>query len=103
MRILRDRYGTEWQVWCVKPDLRGYLERRNGDRRRFQNPNYTGEERRTREDRRHGGSIMDGWLCFQSHTEKRRLLPVPPDWESCPEDRLARLLRVATPVQRHSA
>lgn len=27
--------------------------------------------------------LNDGWLCFESPTEKRRLAPIPPDWETC--------------------
>lgn len=44
--------------------------------------------------------LLGGWLCFESATEKRRLLPIPRDWETAPEERLARLCRMATPVRR---
>lgn len=30
-----------------------------------------------------------GWLCFMSDQEKRRLNPVPEDWERCPDESLA--------------
>ena len=82
------------------PDPRAYLERRRTDRRQLDDPGYTGEERRTGADRRRGGSILDGWLVFESETEKRRFMPVPEDWETYPDDRLLLLLRVATPVPR---
>jgi hypothetical protein len=29
--------------------------------------------------------LSDGWLCFESATEKRRLSPIPPEWEMCDE------------------
>ncbi len=35
--------------------------------------------------------LLGGWLCFESATEKRRLLPIPPDWKTAPEDRLGLL------------
>ena len=79
MRILRDPTGRQWNVWRVIPDPSGYIDRRREDRCRFQDPAYAGEERRQRANRRGGGSIMDGWLVFQSGAEKRRLVPVPAD------------------------
>lgn len=98
MRTLRDRDGREWQVWHVVPDPNGYVDRRRGERRRFADPAYVGEERRTGPDRRSGGSILDGWLCFQCGSEKRRLLSVPPGWERLPEERLQLMLRLSVPV-----
>jgi hypothetical protein len=46
--------------------------------------------------------LLGGWLCFESVTEKRRLLPIPPDWKTAPEERLKLLCRVATPVRKTS-
>jgi hypothetical protein len=46
--------------------------------------------------------LLGGWLCFESATEKRRLLPIPPDWQTAPEERLRLLCRVATPVRKAS-
>ena len=44
--------------------------------------------------------LLGGWLCFESATEKRRLLPIPRNWESASEERLNLLCRVATPVRK---
>ena len=99
MRILRDPDGVEWQVWSVAPDPRGHLERRRVERRRGPDPSYSGEERRTSEDRRRGGSLQAGWLVFQSEREKRRLMPAPGDWEQCDEERLRLMLRAARPAR----
>ena len=54
--------GVQWTVWSVTPqDMSVALKRLTG----------SGEDRRT------------PWLAFQSSTgSKRRLTPVPPDWES---------------------
>lgn len=102
MRILRDPDGVEWQVWRVAPDARAHLERRRGERRRGPDPSYRGEERRRDADRRSGGSLQDGWLVFQCEAEKRRLMPAPPDWEQCDQNRLTLMLRAARPARTTS-
>jgi hypothetical protein len=35
------------------------------------------------------------WLSLISYVEKRRIAPVPPDWETWPEDQLAAAVRTA--------
>jgi len=42
--------------------------------------------------------FSDGWLCFESEGEKRRLAPVPPGWEEAGPDRLATWLQAAKRV-----
>lgn len=37
-----------------------------------------------------------GWLTFESEREKRRVAPVPEDWERMPVEQLRLLLRTAT-------
>jgi hypothetical protein len=39
----------------------------------------------------------EGWLTFESAGEKRRLAPVPAEWESLPPERLTLLCRMAQP------
>jgi hypothetical protein len=39
-----------------------------------------------------------GWLCFEHEDERRRLAPIPKNWEELPEPYLAGLWAVATPV-----
>jgi hypothetical protein len=41
-----------------------------------------------------------GWLCFESATEKRRLGPIPAEWQTVTEDALRRLRDAAQPVQQ---
>ena len=39
-----------------------------------------------------------GWLCFEQPDERRRLSPIPKDWQELPETELARLWERAKPV-----
>ena len=65
-----DTAGVEWQVWDVRPEGTHLALTPNRE-------------------------LQNGWLVFQSPTEKRRLCPIPDDWEICPEERLYLLSRVA--------
>ena len=42
--------------------------------------------------------LSHGWLAFQSHDERRRLVPIPAGWETLADDGLAALLERAEPV-----
>src|SRR5688572_5588238 len=106
-RLFEDSRGTDWQVWDIVPQLE---ERRIGaqserrvdikvipfaDRRRM--------SRRIANTRRAllRGSYAQGWLCFESRREKRRLSPIPDDWTTCDDATLESYLhegqRVANP------
>ena len=97
MRVFVDRDGTEWQVWKVVPQLRFFVERRCSDRRTSLAAPRTGVENRRGWDRRQG-DILQGWLCFGCKSERRRLYPIPPGWETCSDERLDLLRRVARRV-----
>jgi hypothetical protein len=74
MRHFRDKAGVEWQV---------FLTARGSDavsREHFLPEAY-----------------REGWLVFESSQEKRRLAPVPPNWESLPNEALAALCDKASP------
>ena len=46
---------------------------------------------------------QNGWLCFESATEKRRLGPIPADWQTVSDEALRRFRDAAQPVtQRRS-
>ena len=74
-----DRQGQGWQVWRVVP-ASSVLSRSA----------WMEDEYR------------DGWLCFESLStgERRRLAPVPDDWDRLPPERLQLLCRVARPARR---
>ena len=46
--------------------------------------------------------FQQGWLCFESATEKRRLGPIPREWETASDDELRRLRDAAQPVQQRT-
>lgn len=73
-RAFIDRSGVEWLVWHVRPGQ------------------HTGR----------GGSLPDelaaGWLCLESTAGKRRFYPVPPDWETIPDDKFEILLHASIAV-----
>jgi hypothetical protein len=103
-RVFRDARGTEWQTWDVVPRLE---ERRVNDRRsRVADPMQN--DRRARLDRRilsgHrsvvASNMAGGWLCFAAEQEKRRLSPIPDDWQRCPKAQLEEYCTAATPARR---
>ena len=67
LREFEDQAGRRWAVWETLPATTAGLS-----------PEYHG-----------------GWLTFDDGTERRRLRPVPPNWEALPVERLTMLLRVA--------
>jgi len=103
-RIFRDSAGTEWQTWDVVPRL---AERRVGDRRVTVSAAPRVERRRISDRRVRMGrrpmlssGLDSGWLCFEASVEKRRLTPIPVDWERCPTARLEEYCRAARPAAR---
>lgn len=103
-RIFRDSHGTEWQTFDVLPRLG---ERRVCERR-SRVPSPVSVDRRSREDRRvftgHrqvlSSGLDTGWLCFEAAHEKRRLAPIPSDWQRCADDRLEEYCEQARPARR---
>jgi len=77
MRQIRDDAGVEWMVYEVNPAAGAW---------------------RSVESLPEG--YRNGWLCFESPTEKRRLTPLPSGWEELPIDQLAGLLGSAALVLR---
>ena len=63
--------GTNWMVYDVRPATASLLA-----------PAY-----------------VEGWLCFESGSERRRLMPIPADWEMRTDHELAELCKMASPVR----
>jgi hypothetical protein len=105
-RTFLDNTGKRWEVWLVTPAA---AERRKVDRRVAQadsNVELTFDRRRTPERRRGpfrrsvsvASEFSNGWLCFESEGEKRRLAPVPDGWAEAGPDRMSTWLQTAKRV-----
>jgi hypothetical protein len=65
LRGFTDVGGTEWRVWPVLPSpLDAQQDAVESLRMSLSGTPYA-----------------NGWLCFESATEKRRLAPIPEGWE----------------------
>jgi len=103
-RTFLDSTGKRWEVWLVTPAA---AERRKADRRASPSDGerYAGnlDRRKTPERRRSpflrsvavASEFSQGWLCFESEGEKRRLAPVPEGWHEAGPDRLSTWLQGA--------
>ncbi|HEX5872247.1 MAG TPA: hypothetical protein VFY65_17585 [Longimicrobium sp.] len=77
LRNFTDSQGHTWRVWNVVPQ---YAMDRDEDR---MTPGLQG-----------------GWLCFENSGEKRRLSPIPADWENAASEALEQYCRQASAVQQ---
>ena len=99
-RAFTDSSGQTWDVWTVLPER---VERR---RRTPPNAGRVAERRRHREYRvPMADEWSNGWLCFQTVTEKRRLSSYPENWASLADSELEQLCHraVAGPPPRRLA
>ncbi len=79
VREFTDSWGTEWRVWDVTPEV--------------MHPITRSEEFMK--------NLQDGWLAFESKTEKRRIAsPYPTDWVKFSLKELEELCNKAVPVVR---
>ena len=108
-RTFVDDVGIPWQVWEVRPQ---WADRRTGiDRRQRSLDDETVDppvlEHRRGVDRRKAenngprrvklaNGFSSGWLIFESGAERRRLSPIPADWENAPPEQLSELCSRAT-------
>ncbi|HZE08666.1 MAG TPA: hypothetical protein VE110_07890 [Gemmatimonadaceae bacterium] len=104
-RQFKDRLGRLWDVWQVHPAA---AERRYSQRRVKEEPVADSAERRSGLDRRLESISRNpvapefsyGWLCFETKGEKRRLAPVPEDWDRADDETIEQWCCVAKPVVR---
>jgi hypothetical protein len=83
LREFRDTKGVEWLVWDVYPSAA------SGDQR-ISDPGAAFPHR----------ELADGWLCFESGSEKRRVAPIPKGWEEFSAEQLEGLCRSAGYISR---
>jgi hypothetical protein len=77
-RLFDDVRGVRWDVWAVYPEVRASQLSALP------------------------GTFQTGWLVFESTGEKRRLSPIPSDWQSLPADELERLCERADIAPRRT-
>lgn len=80
LRGFTDSTGVEWRVWEVFPMNAGQTFSKTSRQSLISTP------------------FADGWLCFESPIEKRRLAPIPAGWEFNDLTSLEELCRLAAPV-----
>src|SRR5688572_31481747 len=86
-RSFTDESGRKWDAWTVVPT--------KIERRQVSTP-VPLERREVAEPRvRLGGAMADGWLCFETANEKRRLAPFPASWERMTDGELCTLCQTA--------
>ena len=73
LREFTDKKGVEWLVWDVYPT--------SGEGERYPDPASVFPHR----------EFADGWLCFESKWEKRRVTPVPLGWNDWSDEQLGDL------------
>ena len=114
-RTFVDDAGVPWDVWEVRPEWTD--RRQGGDRRRMSAHDHTDppvlELRRGTDRRKNDGNGMrrvklangfsGGWLTFESGADRRRLSPIPPDWETAPDELLCDLCARATAPRARSS
>jgi hypothetical protein len=75
-RLFEDTQGVTWDVWAVYP------------------------EGRQSQVSALPGTFQSGWLVFESAGEKRRLSPIPSDWQSVGQGELEQLCSRAETAPR---
>jgi hypothetical protein len=78
VRDFVDGSGVSWKVWPVTPDA---LQ-----------PKTAAED--------YLGDYSEGWLCFESASERRRLAAYPRTWERLSDEELCTLLAAAELVPK---
>lgn len=101
LRAFTDSNGQQWEAYDVVPRSE---ERRRYDRRSGEVKVEVTDERRDTDRRVTVGrsehiTAKAGWLCFESHDERRRLTPIPDDWTRCDEAKLEAYCREARPAR----
>lgn len=80
-RTFVDPDGVEWKVWEVHPS--------------------SVHDAASKLSARVAPELEQGWLCFESaRGEKRRLAPIPPEWNRYSFSRMIALWRQATTAQK---
>lgn len=79
LREFTDKNGTHWRVWDINPVLHA---------------------RPAKPGKRPSARVPKGWLCFEGGNERRRLIPIPEEWQECDDATLESLCLSAEVVPR---
>lgn len=94
-REFQDSDGSIWNVWDVVPThMNDMFENARSDTQ-----SGVAREAHATVDQ----ALARGWLCFQRGEQKRRLAPIPNQWDTLPEQTLQELLSAAVRVQRSNS
>lgn len=105
-RTFVDSTGREWTAFDVVPRSE---ERRQLDRRMMARLSdlFDFDDRRDHDRRVTVGGrsplasgVSEGWLCFERGVDRRRLMPIPDDWQQCTDKELEAYCQSARPVHR---
>jgi hypothetical protein len=103
LRTFVDSMLREWSAFDVIPrdNERRQRERRSAD------DSESFDDRRDADRRLTIGGqatlasqASEGWLCFERGIDRRRLTPIPNDWEHCTDQQLEAYCSKAKPVHR---
>ena len=103
-RTFLDSSGREWAAFDVVPRAE---ERRRFERREMSHLADATDDRRDHDRRVTVGGrsslasgVNSGWLCFERGVDRRRLAPIPDNWQRCSDRELEDYCRSARPVHR---
>jgi len=110
LRRFTDQNGIEWDVWEVIPPM---ADRRRAERRvlpdRRERRRAAGDRRTTTRRHRASGNYVrvsrgfeNGWLCFSSGPQIRRLAPIPSEWNTADAEQLELWAGAASPAWKCS-
>lgn len=103
-REYRDEQDVVWQVWDIHPLEVARRLRTHGPESTSTGADVTGlpnaSPPRTRTAL--SGELAEGWLCFESAREKRRLWPIPSGWEYLSDVELTALCASAAQAPERS-
>lgn len=87
-RQFKDQDDVVWEVWDVHPVEVARRITGSSDK----NDEQANQRRRMSVAR----ELMSGWLCFESTMGKRRLSPIPEQWDRMNDEQLSELCAQAT-------
>ena len=104
LRTFVDSSGREWQAYDVVPreEERRHYNRRSGEVHADDTQERRDHDRRLTVGGRSERLERADWLCFENGDDRRRLTPIPEDWNRADDSQLEAYLRSARQVRQSS-